>query len=170
MAEWRGALIEFFNQSPLRELSADLLRSIPGLPPILQTVHLLGAAVLMGTVVMLSLRLMSLAANNQDPGEMSRRLYPWFLFTLPVMLISAAPFFLARPQRYLSNPVFDIKMFSLLVSLLATFWLWQRCQNLLLNSIPVSVRVHALAVASGWIFTIMAGRWIAYADYIFWTG
>ena len=170
MAEWRSALTEFFNQSSLGELSADLLRSIPGLPPILQTVHLLGAAVLMGTVVMLCLRLLSLAAKHQDPGEMSRRLYPWFLLTLPVMLTSAAPFFLARPQRYLSNPVFDIKMLSLLISLLITLWLWQRCRNLVLSSIPVSLRIHALVVASGWIFTILAGRWIAYADYIFWTG
>jgi len=78
MAEGRGSLIEFLNQSPLRELSGDLLRSVPGLPPVFQTVHLLGAAVLMGTAVMLSLRLLSLVAHNQDPGEMSRRLFPWF--------------------------------------------------------------------------------------------
>lgn len=169
MAEWRGALIEFFNQSPLRELSADLLRSIPGLPPVLQTIHLLGAAVLMGTVVMLSLRLLGLAARNQNSSEMSKRLYPWFLSTLPVMLFSALPFFLARPQRYLSNPVFDIKVLSLFLTLIVTFWLWQRCRNLP-QTVPVSLRIHALIVAAGWIFTIMAGRWIAYADYIFWTG
>lgn len=170
MAEWRSSLIEFLNDSPLRESSGDLLRSVPGLPPVLQTLHLLGAAVLMGTVVMLSLRLMSRVASNQDPVEMSQRLYPWFLLSLPVMLISALPFFLARPQRYLSNPVFDIKMLSLCVTLAISLWFWQRCRRIAVTGVPVSLRVQAAVVAAGWIFTVLAGRWIAYADYIFWSG
>ncbi len=169
MAEWRGSLIEFLNQSPLRELSGDLLRSVPGLPPVFQTVHLLGAAVLMGTAVMLSLRLLSLVAHNQDPGEMSRRLFPWFFSALPVMLFSALPFFLARPQRYLSNPVFDIKMVSLIVTLGFSVWLWRRCKTLPAKGIPLSIRLLALVVAAGWVLTLLAGRWIAYADYIFWS-
>lgn len=169
MAEWRSSLIEFLNQSPLRELSGDLLRGIPGLPPVLQTLHLLGAAVLMGTAVMLSLRLLSLVAHNQDPSEMSRRLFPWFFSALPLMLVSALPFLLARPQRYLSNPVFDIKMVSLMLSLGFSVWLWRRCKTIPRSGIPLSAKLLALAVAAGWILTLLAGRWIAYADYIFWS-
>lgn len=169
MAELRSALLELLNQSPLRELSGDLLRSVPGLPPVLQTVHLLGAAVLMGTAVMLSLRLLSLVAHNQDPAEMSRRLFPWFFCALPVMLLSALPFFLARPQRYLSNPVFDIKMISLAVAIIFSILLWRAGKQLSQTGITWSVRGIALFVIAGWILTLLAGRWIAYADYIFWS-
>ncbi|HLT63115.1 MAG TPA: DUF6644 family protein [Pseudohongiella sp.] len=170
MAELRSTLIEFFNQSFLRESSADLLRNVPGLPPILQTIHLLGAAILLGSVVMFCLRLLSVAARNQDPLEMRRRLYPWFIAALPVMLFSALPFFLARPQRYLTNPVFDIKMAVLTITLGLSFWLWQRSRTVSADTISVSLRLHALLVTAGWILTVLAGRWIAYADYIFWTG
>ena len=169
MAELRSALLELLNQSPLRELSSDLLRSVPGLPPVLQTVHLLGAAVLLGTAVMLSLRLLSLVAHNQDPAEMSRRLFPWFFCALPVMLLSALPFFLARPQRYLSNPVFDIKMISLAVAIIFSILLWRAGKQLSQTGITRSVRGIALFVIAGWILTLLAGRWIAYADYIFWS-
>jgi len=85
------------------------------------------------------------------------------------MLFSALPFFLARPQRYLSNPVFDIKMVSLIVTLGFSVWLWRRCKTLPAKGIPLSIRLLALVVAAGWILTLLAGRWIAYADYIFWS-
>jgi hypothetical protein len=81
-------------ESPLRELSDHFLRSIPGLPPFLQTVHLIGVAIILGSIVMLSFRILGIAAKNQSLPEMSSRLYPWFFSALPVMLISASPFFL----------------------------------------------------------------------------
>lgn len=168
MAEWRTALITTLNDSPFRELSDSFLRSIPGLPPILQTVHLIGVAILLGSIGMLSLRLLGLAAKQQSPAEMSARLFPWFFSALPLMLISALPFFLARPQRYLMNPVFGIKAICLFAALVFSLWMWRQCRHLNHSGVSLQLRLTSVLVLLSWLLTTLAGRWIAYADYIFW--
>ena len=170
MPDFARVLSDFFGGSPLREFSGDLLRSVPGLPPIVQTLHLLGVAVIIGSVVILCLRILGLAANRQQPYEMAQRLFPWFFSALPVMLASGALFFLARPQRYIYNPVFAIKSAAFLLTIIASFWLWRRCKTLKHEEASISVKLLAAAVLSGWILTALAGRWIAYSDYIFWPG
>lgn len=170
MPDFVGILSDFFTNSPLREWSGNLLRSVPGLPPIIQTVHLLGVAVIVGSIVIVCLRILGLAANRQDPYEMAQRLFPWFFAAMPVMLASGALFFLARPQRYLYNPVFAIKAATFFVTILGSIWLWQKSRQLVNSSIGLPIKLLSAAVLFGWVLTAMAGRWIAYSDYIFWPG
>lgn len=170
MAEWHLALIQQLNESPLRQLSDSFLRSIPGLPPVIQTIHLTGVAILLGTIVMLSLRMLGVAAKNQSPAEMSTRLFPWFFAALPIMFVSGLPFFLARPQRYLVNPVFGIKAALLLVGILLACWMWFQCKQLAQTGITMQLKLTSVLVIVSWVMTVLAGRWIAYADYIFWPG
>jgi hypothetical protein len=169
MTELHQGLVEFFSNSPLREASVSILRSVPGLPPILQTLHLLGVAILMASAVMISLRILGVACRRQQRHEMLGRLFPWFLGSLPVMLLSGLPFFLARPQRYLTNPVFTYKILFLLLALSTTFviWYWYRKRKF---KNGIVIQLIALTSVSAWVMTAMAGRWIAYADYIFWPG
>ena len=47
------------------------LTNVPGFPPIIQSVHILGIAVVMGTVVMLDLRILGLAVPSQKISEMT---------------------------------------------------------------------------------------------------
>lgn len=170
MTEVQQWLIQFFTSSPLREASAAFLRSVPGLPPILQTVHLLGLAVLMASAIMINLRILNLACRRQQLQEMMQRLFPWVFWVLPVMLVSGLPFFLARPQRYLTNPIFGLKLLFLLAALVCTCWLWRRFRAGAILSVKAPERILATTGLSAWLLTALAGRWIAYADYIFWPG
>lgn len=171
MAEWQLRWIEVLNESALRELSGSLLRSVPGLPPILQTLHLLAVAMVFASAVMLSLRVLGVAGRRQSVTEMSRRLMPWFFSALPLLLISGLPFFLARPQRYLVNPMFGIKAALFLLGLVLSLWLWQQCWRRSDEVAgTVQLKLTAAMVTVSWVMTALAGRWIAYADYIFWAG
>lgn len=175
---------DWLTGSPLPEMAGSLLRSVPGLPPVLQTLHLLGVAVLMGSVVIIALKVLNLAARRQNLYEMAGRLGPWFVAALPVMVLSGLPFFLARPQRYLNNPVFAIKFAVLAATLLISVMLWSglRKQNSgSRRSVSATsgdthiapgfgLRVLAVLTVVGWVLTTLAGRWIAYADYLFWPG
>lgn len=175
---------DWLTSTPLPGMADDMLRSVPGLPPLLQTAHLLGVAVLMGSVVMLALRVLNLAARRQNLYEMAARLWPWFMAALPVMVLSGLPFFLVRPQSYLNNPVFAIKFAVLTATLVISLILWSdlrressRSQRLVAampdaSQIAPGIRARALAVlaVSGWITAALAGRWVAYADYLFWPG
>lgn len=148
----------------LQQAAVYLLGNVPGLPPIVQTIHLLGIAVIMSSVVLLDLRILGVALPSQDVQELTRRVMPWVWWTLPVMLLSGLPFVFARPQRYFTNPVFGLK-FALLLPAIALAAL------LHLNGIRKpdywGTRLIAAASLLLWIGVVLAGRWIAYVDYLF---
>jgi hypothetical protein len=140
-----------------------LLSNVPGLPPIVQTVHLLGIAVIMSSVVLLDLRILGFALPSQDVQELTRRVMPWVWCTLPVMLLSGLPFVIARPQRYFTNPIFGIK-FALLLPAIAL----AAVLHILTVRKPDYRGTKLLAAISLllWIGVVLAGRWIAYVDYL----
>ena len=141
-----------------------LLSNVPGLPPIVQTVHLLGIAVIMSSVVLLDLRILGLALPSQDVQELARRVMPWVWWTLPVMLLSGSMFVFARPRRYFTNPVFGLK-FALLLPAIAL----AAVLHFVSVRKPDDWRTKLVAALSLllWVGVVLAGRWIAYADYLF---
>jgi hypothetical protein len=141
-----------------------LLSNVPGLPPIVQTVHLLGIAVIMSSVVLLDLRILGLALPSQDVQELTRRVMPWVWWTLPVMLLSGSMFVLARPRRYFTNPIFGLK-FALLLPAIAL----AAVLHFVSVRKPDDWRTKLVAAMSLllWLGVVLAGRWIAYVDYLF---
>jgi len=148
------------------------LSTIPGFPPIIQTVHILGIAVVMGSIVLLDLRILGLAVPSQKISEMTNRLMPWLWWALASNLVSGAFFLFGRPLRYFNNPIFGWKVSFLIPAvLLALFFhimsskqdgYWE------LNSSRLwSARAIALLSLFLWIMVAMAGRWIAYVEYIY---
>lgn len=147
----------------------ELLREVPGLPPVIQAVHILGIAVVMATFVVPHLKVLGVAAFGQSYREMIVRLSPWGWWTLGVMFLSGAVFVVARPFRYVHNPIVAIK-FSCL-ALAVTLSLTTRSRGA--RAAPDFRNAHkALAALSivAWVGVILAGRWIAYVDYLFWEG
>jgi uncharacterized membrane protein SirB2 len=156
-----ASISEALLASPLHTIAVDLLSNVPGLPPILQTVHLLSIAAIMGSVVLIDLRVLGLALPSQDVREMVRRLMPWVWSVLPLLAVSGLMFILATPRRYFANPVFQLK-FVMLVPALALAALFHR------TNLPEGRLARPLAAISMclWLAIAMAGRWIAYVDYI----
>jgi uncharacterized membrane protein SirB2 len=148
----------------VHDLAVYLLSNVPGLPPIVQTVHLLGIAVIMSSVVLLDLRILGVALPSQGLQELARRVMPWVWWTLPIMLLSGLPFVFARPQRYFTNPVFGMKFALLLPSIALAALL-----HVVTVRKPDSRGIKVIAACSLllWIGVVLAGRWIAYADYLF---
>ncbi|MDT8429477.1 MAG: DUF6644 family protein [Pseudomonadales bacterium] len=163
----------YLNAGLTRELANELLRSAAFVPPLLQTIHLLSIAAIMGSIVLIDLRALGLAVPSQRLTEMMRRLFPWTWSALLVLLLSGLPFVLARPLRYFNNPVFLIKfallipavLLALLVYRLETarsgFWEYGQQRMILFRTVAVLSLILWLGVA-------LAGRWIAYSDYLFW--
>jgi Family of unknown function (DUF6644) len=148
----------------VHDLVVYLLSNVPGLPPIVQTVHLLGIAVIMSSVVLLDLRILGLALPSQDVQELTRRVMPWVWWTLPVMLLSGSMFVFARPRRYFTNPIFGLK-FALLLPAIAL----AAVLHFVSIRKPDDWRTKLVAAISLllWIGVVLAGRWIAYVDYLF---
>jgi len=172
MTELLVDLVRALTGSSVNQLSLYLLGNVPGFPPIVQTVHLLGISSVMGSIVLIDLRVLGLALPSQGQGELVRRLMPWTWWALPCLAASGLVFIVARPARYLFNPVFGLK-FAMLAPAVALAWLFQRAvardAGFWERSRARRVAARALAAVSLmlWMGVAMAGRWIAYVDYLF---
>ena len=171
MGQALDSLAQTLQTSALHDAALYVLRNVPGLPPMAQTVHLLSIACIVGSIVMIDLKVLGWALPGQSLHEMVRRLMPWTWWSLPVLLLSGSIFVLARPRRYLVNPVFGIKLTLLLVAVVlgVLFHSQARREGYWESSAARRVQAKAVAAASllSWVGVIMAGRWIAYADYLF---
>ncbi len=168
-------MAELIAESSAEALATWLLSNVPGLPPILQTVHLLSIAAIMASAVFINLRVLQWAIPAQKLGEMLGRLQAWTWCGLLGAFSSGIWFVLATPGRYFSNPVFQIKFALLLFAVIITVALYR----LLLREpdLPSAARPHqwfgkglALLSLLLWIGVVLAGRWIAYVEYLFWPG
>lgn len=146
------------------------LNNIPNFPPIIQTVHILGIAVIMGSAVLLGLRVLGLAIPSQPVSELATRVMPWFWIALATNIFSGAFFVFGRPMRYFNNPVFATKMACLLPALLLLgffFYMHKREPGYWEQQ---NHRLVAKITALLWILLLLmvatAGRWIAYREYL----
>jgi len=165
-----NALAELIAGSFLQDAALFMLTNIPGFPPIIQTVHIIGISVVMGSAVLLNLRLLGLALPSQSISEMTTRVMPWLWWALASNVISGAFFVFGRPNRYFNNPVFIWKMGFLIPVVLLTlfFYLMHRKQEGYWEEAARkwTARGFALLSLCLWLLVISAGRWIAYLEYI----
>ncbi|MEM1248944.1 MAG: DUF6644 family protein [Acidobacteriota bacterium] len=162
-------LAQSLAESSLRDGAIWLLSNVPGLPPITQSIHILGVAAVMASSVLIDLRLLGLAVPSQEPSAMIRRLQPWTWVALAVNLVTGLPFLLARPYRYFLNPIFGAKVVGLLIAVAASWMLHRWARSDRSERIPLGVRVLAVMSLLAWVLVVFAGRWIAYVDYLFWS-
>lgn len=171
MPEFFTGMGELFNGSFLQSGALWTLTNVPGFPPIIQTVHILGIAVVMGTIALQSLRTLGLAIPSQNPSEITRRVMPVFWIALVIMIISGAFFVFGRPNRYFNNPVFAWKMafFLPLVIMMAFYHVMSRTQDdyWQINNKRILISRGIALISILLILGICtAGRWIAYLEYI----
>jgi hypothetical protein len=158
--------------SPFGLVARSLLRNVRGFAPIIQTVHILSVAAVMGSVVLVDLKVLGLALPSQPTSELTRRLMPWTWWALLSLASSGLVSVFARPERYLLNPVFGLK-FAMLTPAIILAVLLQRASAKDVHFWEQSRgrRASAKTIAAFslllWLGVAMAGRWIAYADYLF---
>jgi len=165
-------MIDFIQESALREFILWGLFNVPGLPPILQSFHIIAVATLFASIGMINLRFLQLAVPSQSPSEMIGRLAPWVWTSLFALLLTGSAFVIARPDRYFYNPIAGIKLICLTVAISLAILLfrlekkhpqyWESSNSRYRMAQGVSLCSILL-----WICTVFAGRWIAYLDYLF---
>ncbi len=170
---WREIAAEEIGGSALRETVLYLLMNVPGLPPIAQAIHIAAVAVVMGSAFFVGLRQLGLAVGSQDPNEVISRLMPFMWWSLPVLVVSGVLFVIARPDRYFFNPIVDIKVICIGVVVVSALVIHAPTRNH--SDFWTRSRLHRTGsvVASACLILallgiILAGRWIAYVDYIYW--
>lgn len=94
--------------------------------PALETIHLFGLVLLLGTIIMLSLRLLGLAMVRQPVPELAGELAMYNAAGLALMLSSGALMFVATAVRNYGNTSFWVKMVLLAAALVFHFAFFRR--------------------------------------------
>ena len=95
--------------------------------PLIETFHLLAMAVLLGTVLIVNLRVFGLGRRYySSAADVARELEPWMLASLGVLIASGIPMFLSEPMKCYESYSFPIKMMLLVAGVVAQFTIQRR--------------------------------------------
>ncbi len=134
---------------------------------IIESVHVLGVTLLVGTIALLDLRMLGVVLRTISVTRIARAVFPltWSGFVL--MSVSGFLLFWAEAAKNYGNPAFRIKLLLLLLvglnPLIFHTTIYRRVQEWeLLEVSPWRARTAAVASLSLWGGIVVAGRMIAY--------
>ena len=128
--------------------------------PVVESLHFVGFAFLIGTIAIVDLRLLGLGMRRQPASQLDAELAPWTLAGLAMMLITGPLMFSADAVRYYVNPSFRIKMACLVTAIVFNFTLHRMAAR---SQKPGVGGVIAACVSLLlWTSVLGAGRMIAF--------
>jgi hypothetical protein len=84
--------------------------------PIVESVHLIGLALFVGTLLLIDMGLLGVAMRRQPIAQVAAALAPW-TWSGFLMLVITGPFmFTAQAAKWHDNPIFWIKMLLLILA------------------------------------------------------
>jgi hypothetical protein len=129
--------------------------------PVVETLHVLGFTLLVGTVVILDLRLLGWCLQSQPVSRIATDLSPWIWTGIIVQLITGPYLFSGDPFEYLQVTAFRVKMSLLLVALAFHFTAIRAATAPARDAQPLGWRRIAAVVSVGlWVSVLLGGMWI----------
>jgi len=145
---------------------ATAMRESIWLYPAVETVHIIGFAILVGAVIMFDLRVLGI--SKRVPVRMlAQHLLPWALAALLLIIPAGFLMFSADANSLITNRAFVLKMVLLVLAASnATAFHLGALRNVEHwdqgTTAPRSARLHAVASLLIWLGVITCGRMIAY--------
>lgn len=154
------AFCDWLSMTPL----SMVIQNIFWIIPMVQTVHIISIATVMGSVVMLDFRLLGVIGRSQSIPETAERFLPWVWGAVAVLLASGSILIIGEPGRELQSEVFWAKMILLacVLTLTGVFQYAMRSEGQFWERRRVAARVTAVVSLMLWCSIVVAGRWIAY--------
>ena len=129
--------------------------------PVVESLHICGFTLLVGTVTILDLRLLGLFFRDRPVSQIAADLSPWTLTGILTQLITGAYLFSGDPHEYVQVQAFRSKMLLLLLALIFHFTVIRKATSPSRDSAPLGWRRPAALVSFGlWVSVVLAGLWI----------
>lgn len=128
--------------------------------PVCEVLHIVGFALLIGTIFMVDLRLMGMGMKRQTAAQVLKGTAPWTLLGLVMVLISGPLIFFSDPLLYLYNSSFRFKITMLIIAIIYNWTLHRKVANSA-NPGTLGALVGGLS-ALMWSSIIFAGIFIAF--------
>jgi hypothetical protein len=132
--------------------------------PVIESVHLLGLAVIGGSVLAVNLSLLGLGLGRRSAAQLWHDTWPWFTGSLAIMLGSGFLLFTSEAVKLYYHEAFWVKMSALLLSLVFTATVQRRTALADPDQVTL-LRTRAVGLVSLllWFLVGAAGRWIGFS-------
>jgi len=135
--------------------------------PIVLSTHAVGMSIVVGTVVMIDLRLLGYAGDA--PLDSFKSIFAVTWLGVVLNFLSGVALFTSDPEKFFYHPVFWIKIGLMITGVFSVYLLWR---EILMNegntqgNFEPSSKIKILACFSLllWFSVIVAGRLIAYVE------
>jgi uncharacterized membrane protein len=127
--------------------------------PLLESIHVLSAMFVVGTVLMADLRLLGWSARRYSVTLVTEEVVPWTWGAFVVAAVTGAGLLMPRASSYVGNPAFLTKVVLLalaLVNMLVLHFWALRTERVRLQ---MTTGACSLFV---WAGVVLAGRWIGH--------
>lgn len=141
------------------------MKDLPATFAIVEAVHLMGLALLGGTVLAQDLRLLNVIMRDVPSNVVTEQAHRWFKVALWILVLTGLPMLAGVATKCYHNPFYWTKMIALTLGVLFVFALKQpllRGDHSLLR--PVTLKLMAVASMSLWLLVAASGRWIGFSS------
>ena len=141
---------------------ANAIRNSRFIFPIVESIHILALAVLLGTVILFGLRLLGAGLKQRPVDEVYRSLSGMRNYALLTMLVTGFLLFCSEAMKCYESPPFWAKMSSLIAAVLFQYTVVRRSAK----KAPARGSIQAIATATLslflWFSVGLAGRAIGF--------
>ena len=140
----------------------DILRNSKYAIPLIQSLHLFGLTLLLGTTVIFNVRLLGFGFRQLELSSISTQLWRVAVGGLLLSIATGTLVFIPDPARYAANTAFKTKLVILVVAILFHFTVFRR---VIRAKSPPALRQAAWIAAVSltlWFSVGWAGRAIAF--------
>jgi hypothetical protein len=132
--------------------------------PLIESIHVVAVAGVLGSIMVVDLRLLGLSARNYSIRSISRELTRWTWCAFMLAAVTGLGMFITRPGVYADNPAFQAKLFLLILAGVNVAVLHTGAMRNIAswdndNPAPIPAKMSAAASLVIWIGVTLAGRW-----------
>jgi len=142
---------------------ANAINDSEWLFPVIESIHITGLAVLIGTIAIIDFRLLGLVLAKRPVSQLAAELRPFTLTGICIMLTTGPLMLSAAPERGYGNPAFTFKMSCLLLALLTHFTIHRRATaSDRVSAATLGERLAGCLSLILWTGVVVGGRAIAF--------
>jgi hypothetical protein len=135
--------------------------------PFFESIHVIAATFLFGSILMLDLRLIGRASVSQRISRITSEIVPWTLAAAVLAVLTGFPLFATRAAHYAQNIAFQIKIALLALAALNMLWFHLRTKRTIASwdtaPRPISAaRFAGMCSVFVWIGVMLSGRWVGH--------
>ena len=145
---------------------ATAIRESTWMFPTIETVHVFAIVLVVGTVMIVDLRLLHVSSRDRSVTELTREVLPWTWAAFALAALSGGLLFTSSALKYVNNLPFRFKMLLLLLAGV-NMVVFHRLTSRSIAGWDRSVPPTQARVAGGlslllWFGVISLGRWIGF--------